>query len=80
MELRYPEPYNSKFAVCSGCHPADVNTLLTLSMLYDFFEYEMSSFYDIAVPTVNFKNVLKARRFSLLSSKRKVLRENRTIL
>jgi len=33
--------------------------------------------YDIAVATVRFKNVSKARRFSLLYSKAKLLRENR---
>jgi len=44
-----------------------------------FSKYEMSLFYDIAVSTVNFKNVLKAWRFSLLSSKAKALRENRII-
>lgn len=79
LNLRYPEPYSSNSAVCSGCHPAVVNTLLTLPTLYVFFEYEVSSFYDIAVPTVNFKNALLARRFSLLSSKAKVLGENRII-
>jgi len=34
---------------------------------------------DVAVATVHFKNVLNARRFSLLPSKAKVLRENRII-
>ena len=57
LDLQYPEPYNSNSAVWSGCHPAVMNNLLTLPMVYVFFEYEMPSFYDIAVPTVNFKNV-----------------------
>ena len=34
---------------------------------------------DVAVATVHFKNVLNARRLSLLSSKAKVLQENRII-